>query len=587
MQDPYSIHKVVHQEAIDECLNASEPPCSKAGKVEKEPPALEIRYGMDAVARQGAIPVKGHRTPSRKLLVRVKRRRRRSEQTGIFTAEVVGSVNNTVRFKSMADYQYTPACESGVAKIARAVRDLDYDQMLIYEFPDLNERYYGVDEYGGDEVRSLMDLQSTPHMSNRLIPYPFNFKTPLALDIEYKVDHVTGEARKRYFNKQRPQPTAPEQLRHDQGPVPTNPKREVQERLGALDEGVLARIGELFDQRPVWLREALVAQLSDDDRTKIAMEKAYISAHSYGFSGGPFQKTSIRLGYDPRLSREAHLYQRFFFYGPVKRARNEYLVHYDEDEDDFGDQGKDGWDEQVAALVAAGKRPPPDPKLGHIFDGQMLHRDHRDFILCDITDPQIVKYIYDEQSLCPESEYDIAAGWYKPISLDLIRTLLKSKYFYIRDHHAPPPESFGRNLERAYAEINARAEKEARENESRKTGPSQGQENPITAGEAENSHAKDGDAERAEAENGHVRASTTEGGAGADARIEQVDDQWLDHDNDPDGVEVAKAFFKKHLKAQPKAKSKTQILASARDSEIRRPRGRPRKKKPTDMEVDK
>lgn len=88
--------KVVHQDDIDECFNAP--------ATQKPQPQLELNYRPHD---RSSIPVRGHRVSTAKMLVRVKRRRRRdaedsdaeAEDQGVFTADVVGTIPHTVRFR--------------------------------------------------------------------------------------------------------------------------------------------------------------------------------------------------------------------------------------------------------------------------------------------------------------------------------------------------------------------------------------------------------------------------------------------------------------------------------------------------------
>lgn len=91
MQSPAQILRVVAQDDVDECFNA---PLS-------ESKVLEMRYRPQD---RTAVPVRGTRVPTQKVLVKVVRRRRRGDGSGdssqgVFTADVVGSIPQTVRFR--------------------------------------------------------------------------------------------------------------------------------------------------------------------------------------------------------------------------------------------------------------------------------------------------------------------------------------------------------------------------------------------------------------------------------------------------------------------------------------------------------
>lgn len=48
---------------------------------------------------RSSVPVRGTRVQSQKVLVKVTKRRRKGQDRGVFTSEIVGSVPQTVRFR--------------------------------------------------------------------------------------------------------------------------------------------------------------------------------------------------------------------------------------------------------------------------------------------------------------------------------------------------------------------------------------------------------------------------------------------------------------------------------------------------------
>lgn len=87
------------QDDIDTCFNAPSGDNS----------LLEIHYRKD---RMGA-PVRGYRVSSQKLLVKVVKRKRKDGKGGVFTTEVVGPINQTVRFRCKFSSSLFPLASSG------------------------------------------------------------------------------------------------------------------------------------------------------------------------------------------------------------------------------------------------------------------------------------------------------------------------------------------------------------------------------------------------------------------------------------------------------------------------------------------
>lgn len=113
MQHANQILRHIDQEDLDDTFNA---PMSDMRQ-------LELRYRPE---NRAAVPVRGNRVASQKVLVKVTKRRRKGKaDQGVFTAEVLGNIPQTVRFRSMADYQFTAQADSSVQTLCQALVDLD------------------------------------------------------------------------------------------------------------------------------------------------------------------------------------------------------------------------------------------------------------------------------------------------------------------------------------------------------------------------------------------------------------------------------------------------------------------------------
>ncbi|KAK8869733.1 hypothetical protein IAR55_000301 [Kwoniella newhampshirensis] len=430
---PTSILKVVNQSDIDECFNG--PSGSN--------PVLEIRYRGD----QPGGPVRGHRASSQKLLLKVVRRRRKGKgrekegEEGVFTAEVVGSVAQTVRFRSMADWHWAPNPEGETATLLRSLKELDYNAILDYSFPPINETFLEENPDSTDpeiRYRSLLDFQPTPLFTTRNLPYLYNFKMPNQAVEEEVYDRRTGQLRRRYVNRGRVAGVGPISVPHDQalGDVPKEPTNIIKNRMEDLDSQLIQRLRDLFDERPVWMRHSLLGQLAEEDRREVLRIKSYIPSVAYIMGTGPFWKCLVKFGYDPRIDSESRRYQRIFFYPNKRTIRNPLNVDPAEEDDD--DKAKGWWMAEQERRVENKERPPVVPKKAHVFDGQYLHRERGDYQLCDVTDPLIAKYINEPSRLL--SVCSPISGWYPPSLFTLIKTLVRIKYMYMWETSQPAPD---------------------------------------------------------------------------------------------------------------------------------------------------
>ncbi|KAL2485332.1 Transcription factor IIIC [Abeliophyllum distichum] len=74
---------------------------------------------------------------------------------------------------------------------------------------------------------------------------------------------------------------------------------------------------ELFDERPIWVKDSLAERLLDRGLTfKSDMLRRLLFRAAYYFSNGPFLRFWIRKGYDPRRDPESRIYQRIDFRVP-------------------------------------------------------------------------------------------------------------------------------------------------------------------------------------------------------------------------------------------------------------------------------
>ncbi|KAL1406830.1 tau 95 subunit of transcription factor TFIIIC [Vanrija albida] len=458
---PDLIHNVIRPLDIEECFNANIADARQ----------LEMRYrGAGPEAERSAVPVRGTRVASQKMLVRLTKRRKKAlpGQTqppggeGVFTVDVIGSIPQTVRFRSMADYQFTPNKDTSIAELTQALDELDYHTILSYKFPGLDEEFIAPTAPGEDgeapafPFRSLLELQPTPVASNRHLPPSFTYRNSSHAVVERVWDDETGAYRDRLVNKSRKSGWAMVTIGSSH-PVPTEPEEGIRQHLSKLDKRILDRLHELFNERPVWMRYSLLAQFSDADRYEIESNKMYLPAVAFTYGAGPYWKTLVRWGYDPCNDPAAHKYQRVYIYLDVKRGRNNVLNAPPEEVDEEESKRPSfWWETEQDRRIAEGLRPPIDKAKSYGFDGQELHRNKPDYQLIDIVDPVILPWIYDPMSLhdtCDVSERcrcradaQPHSGWYRRSSFELIKMLLRARYLYLRDTNEPAPESQYRDI---------------------------------------------------------------------------------------------------------------------------------------------
>lgn len=354
---------------------------------------------------------------------------------------MVGTVNHTVRFVSMADYQWTPDADGPTASLINSLKALDYNAILNYSFPPLAEEYIEPRPDATDQqprFRSKLDLQPLPIFSTRNLPAVYNFKMPPQV-VPVEVAHpITGRLRTRYANNTREHGLAPHIIQHDHtlGDVPREPNVIVQGKMPRLNQTLLQKLKQAFEKRPVWVKQSLLAQFSEEEQGEMKREKAYFPSVAYVINTGVYSKCLVKYGYDPRLDIESRKLQHIFFYAHKKTVKNPMNTNPENDEE--ADRREGWWEDEQARLIAENKRPPIDPSKANTFDGQYLHKAKADYQLCDITDPFIMRYVNDTKHL--SSVCTLKSGWYTFPWITLIKGLVRVKYMYMLETGLPAPD---------------------------------------------------------------------------------------------------------------------------------------------------
>ncbi|OXH40235.1 general transcription factor 3C polypeptide 5 (transcription factor C subunit 1) [Cryptococcus neoformans] len=341
----------------------------------------------------------------------------------------------------MADYQWTPDPNGPTASLINSLKALDYNAILNYSFPPLAEEYIEPHPDATDQqptFRSKLDLQPLPIFSTRNLPAVYNFKMPPQV-VPVEVPHpITGRIRTRYANNTREHGLAPHIIQHDHtlGDVPREPNVIVQGKMSKLNQNLLRKLRLAFEKRPVWVKQSLLTQFSEEEQGEMKREKAYFPSVAYVINTGVYSKCLVRYGYDPRLDIESRKLQHIFFYAHKKTVKNPMNTNPENDEE--ADRREGWWEEEQARLIAENKRPPIDPSKANTFDGQYLHKAKADYQLCDITDPFIMRYVNDTKHL--SNVCTLKSGWYTFPWITLIKGLVRVKYMYMLETGLPAPD---------------------------------------------------------------------------------------------------------------------------------------------------
>ncbi|CEH18499.1 RNA polymerase III transcription factor (TF)IIIC subunit [Ceraceosorus bombacis] len=198
---------------------------------------------------------------------------------------------------------------------------LDIDAIRQYRIaPEMED--YDVPVEGADDamqtedgplrVRSNLRMPPPPMFSRLVAPPSYKFRQNPGSKL--KTDEH-GES-SRFVQKSRWRGFAPQQFSL-RGPSSTKVPLRCQTHVAAerrrCSPQVIARLEELFQERPLWPRAALLNQLTAKERTALELHKAYIPLVCYVITDGPWRDALSRFGYDPRTDPESRFHQRFSF----------------------------------------------------------------------------------------------------------------------------------------------------------------------------------------------------------------------------------------------------------------------------------
>ncbi|KAG2013884.1 hypothetical protein CC2G_010749 [Coprinopsis cinerea AmutBmut pab1-1] len=405
-----------------------------------------------------AHPIPGDVVNTNNLLLKVTRRKRKQKDgvppadgaIGEYKAEVVGVVAKTVRFRSMADFQYLPDMDDPISKLRVAMDNMDVDAICSYRIPPIKQSTASsstgdvsmeldpqlFQETGQpstsqppNEAPENLRLFPPPLFSRQTIAQGYNFKANSASIVTTTVDEETGEERKRLINKMRWKGYGPASIMFADNQVPTKPPDAVEKARDQANPKLLERLNELFETRPIWTRMSLFNQFTPLESREILNSKVILPLVCYVFQDGPWRDTLVKFGYDPRADNRARFYQRLYFRNanhPISRPsvttrrqdRTNVNLHIRNEQGD-------------------------DRKNSHIFDGKTVSKETAAFQLCDIVDPMLREMIEDPDGL--RESCDERDGWYTSHAFDRIKTVLRHKFFSVLEGH-PATDEECRNL---------------------------------------------------------------------------------------------------------------------------------------------
>ncbi|XP_071701308.1 uncharacterized protein [Rutidosis leptorrhynchoides] len=212
-------------------------------------------------------------------------------------ADIVSHVSEAYNFKGMVDYQHVLAVHADVArKKKRNWADVE---------PHFEKR--GLIDADQEDLMILLP----PLFSIKNIPENVVLKPSMYISLKKKQEGIV----KNHWEKDIEPSLAIDFNTKDNVPKKVDWEKYIQ--IGTDEWKCQMAVYEMFDERPVWIKESLSEHLSDKGLKLVDNYiRRLLFRVAYYFSNGPFQRFWIKKGYDPRKDPESRIYQRIDFRVP-------------------------------------------------------------------------------------------------------------------------------------------------------------------------------------------------------------------------------------------------------------------------------
>lgn len=278
-----------------------------------------------------------------------------------------------------------------------------------------------------------VDIVPPPTLSRGDIPFSYVYRQNLA--VKRSVDK-SGQVTT--INIQQPHRILTYLVPFDIPNVPTEPNPDCPP-LESTDQHIqetVETLAVLFQTRAAWTRRALRNSLPTEEQKQVLRHA--IPYVAYVFRSGPWRDAIFRFGYDPRKEKEAHIYQTFMF---------RILATHEKDDASANRQKEDATANSlmsalpITTTVVSNRRDTysrPSAAAtfslsdSHVFTGKPpLYHDGKMWMVCDITDPILVRLLYNTDLSHPHPLRDtcdiLSCGWYGNVTHAIAKVMMRAK----------------------------------------------------------------------------------------------------------------------------------------------------------------
>ncbi|KAG0163938.1 tau 95 subunit of transcription factor TFIIIC [Apophysomyces sp. BC1015] len=237
-------------------------------------------------------PINGDIVPTANLLVKITRRvkKGRPEEEATYKTDIVGTISKTCRFRGLADFQYLVPRADKMGQLKQAMASGDVDSITKFAV--------------ADDYKDTENLKIVPPPIFSTVETPMHYKYVSTLDRLITHDYYEAMRRMHLLYEfecdSRMDPSLAELTR-----VPTQPKIPLRDLEGDA-RMVQEKIAKLFEERPIWSRNAVRNCLPEEDHKHIRRYQLIdIRRPDRGKTGAQESARAKRNRYLPRFAEHS------------------------------------------------------------------------------------------------------------------------------------------------------------------------------------------------------------------------------------------------------------------------------------------
>ncbi|KXN69333.1 hypothetical protein CONCODRAFT_18385 [Conidiobolus coronatus NRRL 28638] len=210
--------------------------------------------------------------------------------------EVAGFINNTLKFRSLADFQYICTKNHPAIPLTKAIISGNTNDLILQGNTWLNQNYTNL----------TLPLIPPPMFSRTENYFDYKFQQAQTLR-KVMVKSLDGKSYSvKYKNMRKSTRILMIVRKYDDDNIPLGPSHQLLSHRSSISPALLEQAQNLFEERPVWARHSFMSRIP---RQKRVIYERLLPQVAYLMTNGPWRDCWIRYGYNPKKDPGARFYQ--------------------------------------------------------------------------------------------------------------------------------------------------------------------------------------------------------------------------------------------------------------------------------------